>query len=539
MLKKLKRKFVIINMCLVGTVLLAAFAVVCANAYQQAYLEVKGALIMAIKNTREDKPAQFMIGTPQEGHEAGSGEGDYREGMMVFRNGFEGKPFSYAAVVILVNEENGERQIKTLNMSNASMDDDVINDAAAVAMSSDEAQGRIRDMALFYMKVETFSGTKIAFADSTYFGTEVRKTVAVAAALFLIAMGALLLISLFLASVAVAPAKKAWEKQRRFVADASHELKTPLTVLLANNEIMLSVLDDMESGSFGVEPESDAGKVFEISKGDGAGSDLGKRGVATADGSDDSRQATCGFDVCGRRLTDDIIDMRRWLESSREEAVQMKGLVDDLLFLARADEAEETASDINIAVDKKATMVDVDISDIVMGAALQMEPVAFEAGVDMTADVEAKIHMKCDVAQIKQLVHILLDNAVKYCRKTSFNGACDSESNNCSDGGKVLLDLHKTADNIVLTVANTGEVIDSEDIEHIFDRFYRSDKARSGNGYGLGLSIAKTIAESHGGTIRAYSGVLDSEVCEKLKRAETQDETSTENPTGTVMTVVF
>lgn len=99
MLKKLKRKFVIINMCLVGIVLLAAFAVVCVNAYQQAYSEVNGALIMAIKNTREDKPAQFMIGTPLERREAGDSEGGLREGMMGFRNGFEGKPFSYAAQV--------------------------------------------------------------------------------------------------------------------------------------------------------------------------------------------------------------------------------------------------------------------------------------------------------------------------------------------------------------------------------------------------------------------------------------------------------
>lgn len=308
--------------------------------------------------------------------------------------------------------------------------------------------------------------------------------------------------------------------QRRFVADASHELKTPLTVLLANNEIMLSALDDMESSSCGAEAENDTGKGFEISKSDDTGSNFRKRGAEIADAPDESR-----------RLTNDIIDMRKWLESSREEAIQMKGLVDDLLFLARADEANETASGINTAADKKTAMADVDISDVVTGAALQMEPVAFEAGVDMTTDVEAKIYMKCDSAQIKQLVHLLLDNAVKYCWDISVNGACGSESGNCSAGGKVLLDLRKTADNIMLTVANTGDVIDSEDIEHIFDRFYRSDKARSGNGYGLGLSIAKTIVESHGGTIRAYSGALGSELC-KTMGAE-------ENPTGTVMTVVF
>lgn len=539
MLKKLKRKFVIINMCLVGIVLLAAFAAVCINSYQKAHEEVVGALHMALENTKEDKPALFVIGSPTDGDRIGnigeeknentqsiagqseasqsieekSEEGKYETNQsqttrsrLPAQSGFAGKPFSYAAVVLLVNDDNGTRQVTTLGMTNASMNEDVINEAVEAVMASGEDRGKLADMELFYMKNEDFHGTKIAFADSTYFDEDMRKTVFTAAVIFIAVMTALFFISLFLANVAVSPVKKAWEKQRRFVADASHELKTPLTVLLANNEIMLSALDDMESSRCGAEPEINAGKVFA---------------------------------VCDRRLTDDIIDMRRWLESSREEAMQMKGLVDDLLFLARADEADETASGINAAADKKIAMADVDISDVVTGAALQMEPVAFEAGVNMTTDVEAKIHMKCDAAQMKQLVHILLDNAVKYCGDTSVNGVCGSESGNCSDGGKVLLDLRKTADNIVLTVANTGEVIDSEDIEHIFDRFYQSDKARSGNGYGLGLSIAKTIVESHGGTIRAYSGVLGSEVCEKLKRTDMQNETSTENPTGTVMTVVF
>lgn len=511
-------------MCLVGIVLFIAFTAVCINAYQKTHEEVIGALNMALENTKEEKPTPFEIGSPNTQRESSRSEA--AQNRFPAQYGLAGKPFSYAAVVLLVSDDNGTRQVTTLGMMNASMNDEVIKEAVEAVMSSDEKQGRLADMELFYMKSEDFLGTKIAFADSTYFDEDMRKTVITSAVTFVVVMTALFFISLFLAGVAVAPVKKAWEKQRRFVADASHELKTPLTVLLANNEIMMSALDDIQNGSCVAEQSGDAC--------------IGACGSSTCD--DDSSPVSCELDMCGNRLASGMCDMRRWLESSHEEAVQMKGLVDDLLFLARADEAEEAVSDENAAANAKAVMSDSDISDIVMGAALQMEPVAFEAGVNMITDVEAGIHMRCDAAQMKRLVHILLDNAVKYCA-----GGDEKGSSDAGDGvscGMVSLKLSENAGRIELAVTNTGNVIDSGDIEHIFDRFYRSDKARTGSGYGLGLSIAKTITGSHGGQIKVYSGLLDEKFIDKPAASTAvspadSDRCSEKKLTGTVMTVVF
>jgi len=410
MLKKLKRKFVMINMCLVGMVLLTVFTVVCINSYQNALEEVNVALNMAIDNTKEDKHEPFEIGMPPEGGQ-----------MMPIENGFKGKPFNYAAVVMRVEEVAGEREITILSRENASLNTAIMDAAIDTVLTSDDMQGKLKDMALFYMKAEELRGVKIAFADSTYFDAEIKKTILTSTVLFVLGMMALLLISILLAGVAVAPVKSAWEQQKRFVADASHELKTPLTVILANNEILMETVEDRES--------------------------------------------------------------MKWIESSHEEAIHMKNLVEDLLFLAKADENGEENKMVSVEMTKN------DLSDIVIGVALQMEPVVFEAGAVLEFDVTHNIDVWCDVTQIKQLVHILLDNAVKYC----------------GEKGKIKLSLKESFDSVELKVTNTGAAIPNDEIEHIFERFYRSDKARSGRGHGLGLSIAKTIVEKHGGEISALS----------------------------------
>lgn len=414
MLKKLKRKFVMINMCLVGMVLLIVFTVVCINTYQNDIREVEGALNMAIDSTREEKHAPFEIGTPPEGKK-----------MMPVENGFKEKPFNYAVVVMNIEDVDNEKRITVLNKANAALNTEVMDTAVEAVLSSGESQGKLKEMDLFYMKTEDMRGVKMAFADSTYFNAKVKKTVTVSVVLFVIGMLALLFISILLAEMAVAPVKKTWAQQKRFVADASHELKTPLTVLLANNEILMEMTEDKES--------------------------------------------------------------RKWLESSQEEALHMKNLVEDLLFLAKADESLDTNKAVSDA------FVENNMTDIVTGVMLQMEPVIFESGAILESDVDTGIKIRCDATQIKQLVHILLDNATKYC----------------GEQGRIKLSFTETADMVELKVTNTGDVIPNGEIEHIFERFYRSDKARTSTGYGLGLSIAKTIAESHNGEISACSNEKD------------------------------
>ena len=141
-------------------------------------------------------------------------------------------------------------------------------------------------------------------------------------------------------------------------------------------------------------------------------------------------------------------------------------------------------------------MQDVSLSEISSEAVMQFEPVAFESGTLLESEIEEGVVIKGDLTQLRQLVYILIDNACKYA---GVGGSVDFRLT----GGKTP----------AIRVNNTGDPIPKEDLPHIFERFYRSDKARTKNdssgGYGLGLAIAKTITEKHGGIIKAESSAAD------------------------------
>jgi signal transduction histidine kinase len=164
--------------------------------------------------------------------------------------------------------------------------------------------------------------------------------------------------------------------------------------------------------------------------------------------------------------------------------------VNDLLQLARADEGA-------VGVASAMQSEDLDLSDMVDRSALEFDAVAFEKGCMIDAQVEPGITMKGDREWMERLVRILIDNACKYCSANS----------------TIRLVLRREGQHVVYSVNNQGPVIDPEDLAHVFDRFYRSDKARSRSdshgGFGLGLAIAKSTAEAHGGRIQATSTEAD------------------------------
>ena len=273
-----------------------------------------------------------------------------------------------------------------------------------------------------YVKRDSQNGCSISFADNSGIYSSLRNTLLLTFALFIGSMGVIFLISLVLSGFAVKPVKTAWEQQKQFVADASHELKTPLTVILANNNIMMS------------------------------------------------------------HENSTVKDEKQWLESTEEEAQHMKKLIDQMLFLAKSD-----AGETNIE------MSDVDFSEIVEGASLNFEPVAFEKNVMIDAQIESGITLRGNATQLNQLTHILIDNAVKYS----------------SENSTVTITLKKSGDSTEFSVNNHGTVIAPDDLEHIFDRFYRAEKSRTTKGYGLGLSIAQKIVQGMNGKFTAESNEQD------------------------------
>ena len=118
---------------------------------------------------------------------------------------------------------------------------------------------------------------------------------------------------------------------------------------------------------------------------------------------------------------------------------------------------------------------------------------AFESGVTLNSDIKENITAACSETHIRQLMMILLDNAIKYA----------------GDEKKVTVTLAQKQDRCELRVNNTGSPISAESLPHVFDRFYRGDATRTTKGFGLGLSIAKKIVEMHKGTVQVLSNEAD------------------------------
>ncbi len=179
---------------------------------------------------------------------------------------------------------------------------------------------------------------------------------------------------------------------------------------------------------------------------------------------------------------DTIAQQQKWVEYIRDEAQRMRALVEDLLFLAKSDAGKETSP----------VTAPVDVSELTWSALLPFEPVAFEQGVEMESEIADQLTVQGNADQLRRLVAILLDNAVKYA----------------GNGGRVKLVLSRPErGGVCLTVHNTGPAIPPEHLPHLFERFYRADdsRARTSGGYGLGLAIAKRIVDGHGGSITVSS----------------------------------
>lgn len=166
-----------------------------------------------------------------------------------------------------------------------------------------------------------------------------------------------------------------------------------------------------------------------------------------------------------------------WLANIQYENERMGDLVKQLLDLSRAENTE-------------TPMEAVDLSRIVTGEVLAFESVAFDQGKTIQSEIDEGIHVTGNPAQLTQLTSILLDNAVRH-----------------GTGSEIELSLKRQGHMAALSAVNDGDEIPPEKLEHLFDRFYRVDEARSSDGhhYGLGLSIAKAVVEKHGGNIAVSS----------------------------------
>ena len=183
------------------------------------------------------------------------------------------------------------------------------------------------------------------------------------------------------------------------------------------------------------------------------------------------------IEVTLRNKNLDLNETRRVLKSNLEEVISLQTLSDDLLELAQSG---------NIV--NKNSMEILSLNKLSQNAINKIKPLAKQKQIKIESDVkEIKINGIED--RLVEVLVILLDNAIKYSPSKSI----------------VMIKSEKNRDNVHVLVIDQGSGIVKEDLTHIFDRFYRSDKSRNQQGYGLGLSIAKEIIESHSGSITVKS----------------------------------
>lgn len=417
MLKQLRRKFIWINMLLVSLVLLIVFGVLLGTTSQRLRGQSMNAMHMALKWSEDAPPPRVEIGLPEMGLE-GRKERDH----MNRQTGVA--PLAMVPTFCVTADESGAILSSTLG-GNIQVSDEALQRATELAAQQVQdkglREGSISSLHLRFLAEKDRGGSlQIAFADLGWERESLSELVLTSLLVGAVALVCFFGVSLFLSSVALRPVEKAWEQQRQFVADASHELKTPLTVILANVGI---VLDHRE---------------------------------------------------------DPVRRQEKWLSYIQEEGKRMKELLEDMLFLAKTDAAQQSL-----------TLNRISISDLVMGCLLPFESVAFESGVQLEGEISPNLSMQGDEQKLRRLVMILLDNAVKYA----------------GEGGIVTLKLSGHGDKVRLSIQNTGDPIPPEHLAHLFERFYRVDSARSRDrgGYGLGLAIAQTIVRSHGGKLSVTS----------------------------------
>lgn len=318
------------------------------------------------------------------------------------------------SVIYTVLLDDNDNILDAINHSNNGVSNEKISELSIKILKDKKIKTRyigclyLSDYSYSYLKGDT-----LVIFDNSKIKKSLQLSLEMSILIFSILELLIIIGSKYLTTWLIKPVKESFDKQKQFIADASHELKTPLSVIVASSE----AIDVDEKNS-------------------------------------------------------------KWLKNIEYETNRMNLLISKLLSLAKSEQR------------KKVRLVNNNLSKIVELSLLTFEGRAYEKDIKFNYDIEDNIFMLMDEDSIKELVEILLDNAIKHSKKK----------------GTINLSLKKDGQ-IILLVENEGKAIPKGEEEKIFERFYRVDKARSrkDNRYGLGLAIAKNIVLLHKGKIKASS----------------------------------
>lgn len=427
MFKRLRNRFLLMNMVIISIIMIVAFLTIFIITSQNVHRDINMKLQQVSefyhKNGEERPNGMGMLDeipeTSLEEGVQGKAQAPFdRPGGPRGNKGLTQAPELSVSFALMTDKDG-----KLLETdSRFDMDEEFYNEALAQATTSSSREGEftLDGTRWAYSIQNTPSGEMIVCLDVT---AQLRIMTTLIYTFSIVALGMLIVIyvtSRYFANRSIAPVREAFEKQKRFIADASHELKTPLAVINTNADVLLAAGDET------------------------------------------------------------INSQAKWLHHIKSETERMKTLTNDLLYLTQMDDARE-----------HVMYAPFDLSEAVESVILTMEAVIFEKELNFSYEIEPGLKLTGSSEQMKQVVMILLDNAIKYTNPK----------------GYIQLELKRQHNHLRLKVSNTGEGIASEHAGRIFDRFYRADasRARKSGGYGLGLAIAKSIVEQHKGKIEVKS----------------------------------
>ncbi|MBQ6267529.1 MAG: HAMP domain-containing histidine kinase [Clostridia bacterium] len=292
-----------------------------------------------------------------------------------------------------------------------SVDDETAKDYISRALESSQSRGFIDEFR--FSKTTDGGETRVLFLDCGRKLDSFRAFLWTSVAVGLLGCVIVFIAFMLTAGRIVAPIAESYEKQKRFISDAGHEIKTPLTIINANVDLL----------------ELDGEK-------------------------------------------EELTDIRQQTERLTE-------LTNNLVLLSKMEESEHTLQ-----------KVEIPLSDLVSETAGAFRAPAAARHIDAALQIAPDLTINGSPDAIRQLVSILLDNAIKYT----------------PEGGSLSVELttHRKAA-VLLVVNTTQEPVNEKDLQHVFDRFYRIDASRNSQtgGHGIGLSIAKAIVDAHAGSITA------------------------------------
>lgn len=385
MIKNLRRKFIAVAMCSVFAVLSAVMCIVNIISYANVVNNADSLMLML------------------------------KEGGGSFGVGLHGKPISpetpyetrYYTVLL-----GFEGEALAVNV-----DSIAAIDAQEAATFAQELYKKGKTLGFYgnyrYSGTETKTGIMYIFVDCTRELTSFRiflwNSIAVSGGSLLLVFILLLIFS----GKVMKPVAESYAKQKRFITDASHEIKTPLTIIGADTDVI-----EMKDGA------------------------------------------------------------SEWTQDIKEQVSRLTSLTEKLVFLARMDEEGRTLNSTTFC-----------ISDAVEEAVQPFRAVSLSRGIELNAKVQPNITYCGDESMIRQMLCLLVDNALKY-----------------TDGDEVDVLLESSGNKILLTVKNQASYMQSRNLDLLFERFYRNDSSRSSEtgGHGIGLSVVQTIVAAHKGKITAF-----------------------------------